>query len=120
MLLCSRDGGAPIQAVKVRGKWLETAQGGIEEPHRPAQCAPFGVVICGGELNQALVKLDEIPVGFEPEMLPRLVRFPELGGVEVRDAFAQFIPSIARDHRSIRENRNDRRCASADPSLRSG
>src|SRR5438874_13538065 len=34
----------------------------------------------------------------EAERFPRIVRFPEFGGVEVGDAFDQFIPSIARDH----------------------
>ena len=86
MFLCSCDGGAPIQAVKVRRKRRETAQRRIEEPHRPAQRSALRVVIRGGELNQSLIELDEIAFGFEPELLPRLVRFPELGGVEVRDA----------------------------------
>src|SRR5437588_577787 len=55
----------------------------------------------------------------EPERLPRFVRFPEFGGVEVGDAFDQFIPSIARDHWRCSDQVTDRRCASNDPSLRS-
>src|SRR5438105_7149733 len=55
----------------------------------------------------------------EPERLPRFVRFPEFGGVEVGDAFDQFIPSIARTHWRCIDQVTDRRCASNDASLRS-
>src|SRR5438067_9619302 len=70
MLLCSRDGRAPIQAAKVRRKPRQAAQRRVEEPHRAAQRAALGVVIRGGQLDQPLIELDELAVRFEPELLP--------------------------------------------------
>ena len=119
MLLCNFDGSAAIEVEKVVRKRGETSERRVEEPHRAAQRSALGVVIRGGELNESLIELDEIAFRFEPERLPRFVRFPEFGGVEVGDAFDQFIPSIARDHWRCSDQVTDRRCASNDASLRS-
>src|SRR5689334_2409617 len=82
MLLCNSNGRGAIERQKVRRKRLEATQRRVEEPNRPSESAALGVVIRGGELDEALVELDEIAVRFEPERLPRLVRLPELAGVE--------------------------------------
>jgi len=89
--LCSGRRGFAIESVKARGIRSETPQRRIEEAHRAAQGAALGVVIRGGELDQTLIEVDELPLGVEPELLPAFMSFPELGGVEVGNAFGEVL-----------------------------
>ena len=96
MLLCSINRATPIEAEIVRGKGREPLQRRIEKPHRAAQRAALRVVIRGRELNETLIELDVVAVGFEPQRLPRFMRVPELGGVEVINALGERVQSPAR------------------------
>ena len=100
-------------AVRVR-ECAETPQGRVDEAHAAAQRAALEVVIRRGELNQTLKILFEVRFSGEPELLPRLVRVPEFGGIEVLDAAEEmrgkvgFRPSLPRACRAGASRRAQR------------
>ncbi len=77
-------------AIEIAEKCLEcgqTPQPGVEQSNRAGVCATFHMVIRGGNLNQTLEELLDVRFGRKPELLPRLMRFPEFFGVEVMNTF---------------------------------
>ena len=89
---------AAIKIVKVHRKRCKPFQRRVEETHGAAQRAALAVVICGGELNETLIEIDEVVFGFEPEMFPAFMSFPEFAGVEVIHARGEFVSHSRASH----------------------
>ena len=78
-------------------KRLKASESGVEEANRASRRgSAFDVVIRGGELNQPLEKLLTIAFGREPELFPRLMRVPEVVGVELGHTLFDGVQSSAR------------------------
>ncbi len=80
---------AAINSANVIGEFCEPRKSGIEQPHSAAKCAALQMVIRGCDLNESLQKLIEVGFCREPELFPRLMRFPELERIEMVDAGAE-------------------------------
>src|SRR3954451_15949490 len=78
-----------IDPAKAFGKVAQLLQRRVEQPQSAGIRAAFDVVIRGRELNQTLQKTMHVRLRFEPDRLPRHMRIPELGGVEVIEAGAK-------------------------------
>ena len=80
----------PVDAAPAFRKAFQLFQGGVKKP-QPARISPsFDVVIRRRELDQPLQKKMDVRLRFQPDRLPRLVRVPELGGVEVIEPGAEM------------------------------
>ena len=75
-----------IESEEAIGKVRETGKTGVEQAHRTAERAALHVMVRGRDLNQSLQELRDVGLRDEPELFPRLVRFPEFERVEVFDA----------------------------------
>ena len=79
----------PVDPAKTFRKVGQLLQRRVEKAQAAGIRAAFYVVICGGELDEALKKTMDVRLRFEPDRLPRLVRIPELGRVEMIEAGAK-------------------------------
>jgi len=68
---------------------LQLLQSSVEKAKAAWICASFDVVIRGRELDETLQKKMNIRLRLQPDRLPRFVRIPELGGVEVIESGAE-------------------------------
>ena len=96
MNLRTLDNVLAIEVVKAERKAFQFLQRRVEQTHRARERAALHVVVRRRELDQSLVEENEIVViGFEPELLPRFVRVPELALVEEPDSVLEA-QSVAR------------------------
>lgn len=83
------DGGA-IDAAPALRKSLQFLQSGVEEAQRARVRAALDMVIGRRQLDESLQENMNVRLGLEPYCLPRLVRIPEFGGVEVIEPGAEM------------------------------
>lgn len=86
MLKAYLDQWKPIDTAILRREGLETSQRRVEKPDSSSQRSPFHMVIRRSNLNETLQKLMRLARGVQPDLLPLLVRLPELAVVEALDS----------------------------------
>lgn len=79
----------PIDAAPTLGEVVQLLQRGVEQAESAGVRAALHMVIRGRELDESLEKTVDVRLRFEPDRLPRLMRIPELGGVEMIEAGAK-------------------------------
>ena len=106
MLTSRRHQRVTVDSTVERRERLEFFQPRLEEPDGSGKRSPLHVVIRRRDLDESLEKLMNVRFRLEPQLFPRLMRFPELQAVESIDSTEQPVLEIRSGHGLERRTRN--------------